>query len=100
MEIEIRLEHSYIGSLQSGDCDVLAMTYTYTPERAKRSGLTETYFPVRIVVVEPTEVATHTRKRLGGKRVGVAAKSVAKDSKRPRPTPSCSSITLDQTPHR
>lgn len=40
------------GLLESGDCEVGAVTLTYTPERAERMALTSAYFPVRTVLVE------------------------------------------------
>jgi ABC-type amino acid transport substrate-binding protein len=57
-EVELRIEplegscvRRLEGRLESGACDVGAVTLTYTPERAERMSLTSAYFPVRTVLI-------------------------------------------------
>ncbi|MCP4902029.1 MAG: amino acid ABC transporter substrate-binding protein [bacterium] len=55
--------------LNDGHCDVVAMTLTITSERAQRMDFSESYFPVRVVVVEPTGQFSSGIDDLAGKRV-------------------------------
>jgi ABC-type amino acid transport substrate-binding protein len=55
--------------LQRGDGDILAATCTITPERQAEVDFSESYFPVRIVLVEPRGPQTHDLKELAGATV-------------------------------
>jgi ABC-type amino acid transport substrate-binding protein len=58
-----------IPMLERGDGDILAATCTITPERTARVDFSDSYFPVRIVLVEPRGQHTENLRSLRGATV-------------------------------
>jgi ABC-type amino acid transport substrate-binding protein len=52
--------------LARGEGDLVAATYTITPERATLFGFSASYFPVRVMLVEPADTRTASLDALAG----------------------------------
>ena len=57
-------------AVESGLVDIGVGTITVTPEREQRMDFSDSYFPVRVILVEPTNETTTTIAGLAGKRIG------------------------------
>ena len=57
-------------AVESGLVDIAAGTITVTPERSRVADFSKSYFPVRVILVEPVDRTTNSVSGLAGKRIG------------------------------